>query len=75
MHGNFVILHPFYLLISALIKINVNDSNNVIDNDDNNLQQILSRKKTGTTKRKYNVSSVLLLMHGIGIQVKKNISP
>lgn len=54
------------------MKFNVNDNNNVIDNDNNNLQQFSSRKKTGSTKRKCNV---LLLMHGIGIQVNKNISP
>lgn len=76
MHGNFVLLNPFYFLISALFKINVHDINtcNVIDNDNNKVQQFSSRKKKGTTKRKYSVSSVLLIMHGIYKQVK-NIFP
>lgn len=63
MHGNFVLLNPFYFLISALIKINVHDNNtcNVINNDNNKVQQFSSRKKKGTTKTKYSVSSVLLV--------------
>lgn len=56
MHGNFFLLNPFYLLISALIKINVHDNNtctcNVIDNDNNKVQQFSSRKKKGTAKWK-----------------------
>lgn len=65
MHGNFVLLNPFYFLISALIKINVHDNNtctcNDIDNDNNKVQQFSSRKKKCTTKRKYSVLSVLLV--------------
>lgn len=60
MHGNFVLLNPFYFLISALIKITINDNNtsNVIGNDNNKVQQFSSRKKKGTAKTKYSVSSV-----------------
>lgn len=61
MHGNFFLLNPFYFLISALVKINVHDDNtcNVFDNDNNKVQQFSSRKKKGTAKRKYSLSSVL----------------
>lgn len=61
MHGNFVLLNPFYFLISALIKITINDNNtsNVIGNDNDKVQQFSSRKKKGTAKRKYSLSSVL----------------
>lgn len=54
MHGNFVLLNPFYFLISALVKINVHDDNtcNVFDNDNNKVQQFSSRKKERYHKKK-----------------------